>query len=795
LLKDALALHEKGNLEQAAALYRTILAANPRDADALHLLGVVALQTRDPSAAVSLVGRAIEIDGTNAAFFSNLGLALQDLMRFDDAIAAFARALSIKPDYPDALNHRGNALRSLKRFDEALSSYARALAIRPDYADALNNRGTALSDVKRFEQALTNYDRALAIRPDFPEALSNRGAVLSELKRFDDAVASYDRALAIAPGYAEAWNNRGNALIELARFDEALTSYDRACTFKPGYAEAAYNRGTTLFDLNRFGDALDSYDYALAIRPDYAQALNGRGAVLGALYRFDEALASYERALSVEPDYVEALCNRGHTLSHLKRFDEALVCYERAFAIKPDYEFLLGVRLFCKMRICDWRGIAADFDRVAEAITSGKEAALPSEILATPLPAALQRRCADVFTRAKHPKTLPLPRFEHRNERARICLGYFSADFHNHATAYLIADLIERHDRTRFEVTAFSFGPARKDAMRTRLEKSFDRFCDVAAFSDKDIAAMARSLEIDIAIDLKGFTQDSRPGVFAMRAAPVQVGYLGYPGTMGSDYMDYLIADPILIPQDQQRHFGEKIVYLPHSYQVNDSERPIAEKSFTRAECGLPERGFVFCCFNANYKIAPKVFEVWMGLLKAVEGSVLWLFEANEGATRNLRYAALAYGVAPERLVFAGRMDLPEHLARLRTADLFLDTLPYNAHTTASDALWAGLPVLTSLGETFPGRVAASLLNAVGLTELITKDLNEYVTLALALAAHPQRLESLRQKLADNRLRCPLFDSTLFARHIELAYSSIWKRHLDGCAPGHIYVRPLTKMH
>jgi predicted O-linked N-acetylglucosamine transferase (SPINDLY family) len=322
------------------------------------------------------------------------------------------------------------------------------------------------------------------------------------------------------------------------------------------------------------------------------------------------------------------------------------------------------------------------------------------------------------------------------------------------------------------------------------LEKSFDRFIDTGALSDKDVALLARSLEIDIGVDLNGFTQGGRTNVFALRSAPIQVNYLGYPGTMGAGYIDYLVADSTLIPEGQQQHYTEKIAYLPDTYQVNDSKRLIAEKLFPKTECGLPEEGFIFCCFNNNFKFTPEIFDIWMRLLSRVEGSVLWLFEGNAAAAKNLRAEAQARGVTPERLVFAKRADLSEHLARHRLADLFLDTLPCNAHTTASDALWAGLPVLTCLGQTFAGRVAASLLNGVGLPELITRSLDEYEALALELATNPQKLLSLKQTLAANRSTRPLFDTALFTKHIESAYVSMWKRHRAGLAPEHIYVRP-----
>jgi predicted O-linked N-acetylglucosamine transferase (SPINDLY family) len=381
-----------------------------------------------------------------------------------------------------------------------------------------------------------------------------------------------------------------------------------------------------------------------------------------------------------------------------------------------------------------------------------------------------------------------LPRLDAGRGDGRIRLGYFSSDFREHATAYLMAELIERHDRAKFEVIGFSLGHPQKDAMRARLEKSFDRFFDASALSNKDVALLARELEIDIAVDLKGFTQDNRTDIFALGAAPIQVSYLGFPGTMGTDYIDYLIADATLISEQQRQHYAEKIAYLPDTYQVNDSKRGISDISFTKSECGLPEDGFVFCAFSNSYKITPDMFDIWMRLLTRVPGSVLWLMGGATSATSSLRTEARARGVAPDRLVFAKRMELAQHLARQRLAGLFLDTLPYNAHTTASDALWAGLPVLTCLGETFAGRVAASLLRAVGLPELVTFSLDDYERLALELATQPEKLQALRDKLAANRLTEPLFDTARFARNIEAAYAEMWRRKQAGLAPDHIYV-------
>jgi predicted O-linked N-acetylglucosamine transferase (SPINDLY family) len=450
----------------------------------------------------------------------------------------------------------------------------------------------------------------------------------------------------------------------------------------------------------------------------------------------------------------------------------------------------LGALIHTRHQVCAWDGYESDKERLKAALESRQEAS-PSFVAATIFDSpSLQRIAAEVWTHSGCPASDTLGPIASRPRKDRIRLGYYSADFHDHATCCLMAELFELHDKDRFELHAFSFGPDTQDAMRKRVALAFDKFIDVRGVSDIDIARMSRELEIDIAIDLKGYTQDSRPGIFSYRCAPVQVNYLGYPGTMGADYIDYLIADATLIPEGTRPHYSEKIAYLPHSYQVNDTKRVISDRAFTRSELGLPTDGFVFCCFNNNFKITPQTFDRWMRILKAVAGSVLWLLEDNPHATRNLKKEAAVRGVDPGRLIFGGRLPLPEHLARQRLADLFLDTLPCNAHTTASDALWAGLPVLTLMGNSFAGRVAASLLGAMELPELIATTAEDYERLAIDLGSNPSKLSAIKDKIATNRMRAPLYNTALFTRNLEKAYTQIHERHLDGLAPDHLFVRP-----
>ena len=447
--------------------------------------------------------------------------------------------------------------------------------------------------------------------------------------------------------------------------------------------------------------------------------------------------------------------------------------------------FLYGQRLHVKMQICDWCGIETEFALLAEKIQAGEKISPPFELLGISGSAQLQRKAAEVWIANKFPAMNVLPKISRYPEHGKIRVGYFSADFRCHPVAFLTAELFEKHDRSIFEITAFAFGSDRKDEMRSRLELAFDHFVDVRNLSDKEVAQLSRNMEIDIAVDLGGHTINSRPGIFAMRAAPLQVSYIGYLGTMGADYMDYLIADPVIVPEQAQQHYVEKIVYLP-SYQANDSKRRIADTIFTREQLGLPEKGFVFCSFNNSFKITPESFSSWMRILNAVENSVLLLLADNESVERNLKNAAVLRDVAADRLIFGKRMSLPDYLARYRTADLFLDTRPYNAGTTASDALWAGLPVLTCMGEAFASRVAASLLTAIGLPELITTTQQQYEALAIELATHSIKLAAIKEKLAQNRLTTPLFDIQLFTDNIENAYIQMYQRYRASLPLKHI---------
>lgn len=785
-LKQAMNLQQAGRISEAVRLYQAVLAARPHEVNALHLLGCCRLQAGNPGAALELFDATLRAAPSFAMAHSNRAVVLRRLGRLPDALAGVDRALAHQPDLFDAHCNRCAILNDLNRPAEALHNAERAAALRPGDAQAQNNRGEALRRLKRWDEAIACYDAAVRSRPGFEEAHFNRGLALIELGRFEEALTSIEQALAIQPRSAESHYLRGQVLWRLRRLDEAIAAFDAAIAIQPDLAKAHGSRGETLRELGLIREALASCDHAIALQPDLADAHGARANILCGMGQYEEALASYNRTLALEPNMAEAYANRGIALVHFGKNLEAIADLDRALELKPDLPWVRGHLIYNRMQCCIWQDLEASWQQVLDQVEQEIPVANPFTLLGTPATPAQLQRCARNFNHKRYPEADEALWRGERHAHDRIRIGYFSADFHSHATAYLMAELFERHDRSRFEIVAFSFGPPAQDAWRERLVKAFDRFHELSGASDGEIARLARAQEIDIAVDLKGYTQDLRTRIFAWRPAPIQVNYLGYPGTMGAPYIDYLIADPVLIPVEHRPFYDEKIAYLPDSYQPNDSTKSISSVPMTRNELGLPEEAFVFCCFNNSFKITPDVFDIWMRLLDKVAGSVLWLLEGNAVVVDNLRAEACRRGIAPERLVFAPRMDLDRHLARHRHADLFLDTLYYNAHTTASDALWTGLPVLTCPGRTFASRVAASLNTAVGLPDLIAGSIEDYESMALALATDPERLRAVRARLAANRLVAPLFDTVRYTRNLESLYLSMHDRFISGLPPDHI---------
>lgn len=641
---------------------------------------------------------------------------------------------------------------------QAESLYELVLQADNGQFEALHLLGIIEGQRGNFAAGLRRISAALRIRPDSAAALVNLGRMQSELGDDAGALAAFDKALALNPRSARAHSALSNTLRRQHRLPEALAHCDAAVAIAPDYAGAWTNRGCVLFKLNRLEEALASFDHALAIKPGRAGAWFWRGSVLSMLGRRQEAYAAFAKA----------------------------------YEIKPDFAYVEGDRLHAKMHLCDWVNLQAECAHLAAGVRQGARRSNPFHMLTASASLADQRKCAEIWTaHVCRASAQPLWRGE-RYQHERIRLAYVSTDFRDHPVSVLAAGMFEAHDRSRFETTAVSLGPPLDVEMQRRLRRAFDHFLDVSTLSSPDIAKIVHAREIDIAVDLNGYTTGARTALFALRPAPIQVSYLGYPGTMAASYIDYLIADRTVAPADHADFYSERIAWLPDTFMAADAGRVIAERIPTRAECALPDGAFVFSCFNQSYKIAPSMFHIWMRLLQAVEHGVLWLSDLNAVAKANLRAEAERCGIAPERVIFAARIpSTADHLARQRQADLFLDTLPYNAHTTASDALWAGLPVLTCPGSTFAGRVAASLLNAVGLPELVTASLEDYEALALKIAREPALCASLKDRLVRNRGTFPLFDTGRFTRNIEAAYTMMWQLYQRGEPPRSFAVGPV----
>ena len=781
---------ERNEPRPAEEFARAALLQNPRDNELLSLLGAsLFLQQRFQEAVAPLREAFDEAHKEGAGF--RLGycyLALGDPVSASAVLEAEVKAF---PKLADAYDLLAISLMQQSRHEEALAVLASAVERDPRSAGTHLNLGNALTNLRRYEEAIPRFRKAMELQPGLSQAHNNLGHALRELGRFDEAIASYEYALRIAPDDFEVHNNLGLTYQEQGRLDEAAACFQSAISLNPDNAAAHASLGMIFRAQQRLDEAITCLQKALSIKPDDIEALVHLGAACQEHGRLEEAVAHFQKAILLMPDSAEAHHNLGISLQALSRHDEAITSFQRALEIDPAHKYTLGALLWSELGTCRWEGLDSRIEGLRSGVRKRQSLTEPFTLVAVSQDPGEQRLCAERFFEDRVRDNLSQPWKEGRRGHSRIRVAYLSGDFREHAVAYCIAEVVELHDRSKFEVIGASFGVDDGSEMRARLARGFDRFLDVRARGDFDAAKVLRDLEVDIAVDLMGYTRYSRPGILARRPAPVQVGYLGYPGTLGADLIDYVLADKFVVPEEHHKFYSERIVTLPGCYQANDSRRKVAGRTPTRAEAGLPEKGFVFCCFNNSYKILPSMFDVWMRLLTQVPGGVLWILEDNGAAAENLRREARARGVDPARLVFAPRIGAAEYRARCSLADLCLDTLPYNGHGTTSDMLWAGLPVLTCAGSTFAGRVAGSLLHAVGLPELVTASLEEYQALALKLARGDRLLGELRARLRRNRASASLFDTDRFRRHIESAYRTMWETWQRGDKPRAFAIEPV----
>jgi predicted O-linked N-acetylglucosamine transferase (SPINDLY family) len=578
------------------------------------------------------------------------------------------------------------------------------------------------------------------------------------------------------------------ALHQRGYLPQAREIYLNILKTQPNHFNSLHFLGLISYQTRDYKQAISLMNQAIELYSGDATFYCNLANSLRADRQLESAIENYNKAIALDPNNGDFYYNCANVLADLKRLDLALINYNKAIQLKPDYKFLFGMITMIKARICNWESYHEDKKTLENKILEREQAIAP--FLALPIidSPELQSLNAKTWVQFKYPSINRLGPIAKRSKGKKIRIGYYSADFYNHATSYLMAGLFESHDRSKFEIIAFSLGSHNIDEMHNRVSSSFDKFIDVSSKNESHIASLSRELEIDIAIDLKGFTQNMRLGAFAHRCAPIQVNYLGYPGTIGAPYMDYIIADKTIIPEESQKYYSEKIVYLPNSYQVNDSKRKISDKIFTKEEFGLPKDKFIYCCFNNSYKITPQTFDGWMKILNEVQESVLWLLEDNITATKNLKKEAANRGIDPNRLIFSERIPLEEHLARHKLADLFIDTVPCNAHTTCSDSLWAGLPVLTLTTKSFAGRVSASLLNAIMLPELITDTQEQYEALAIELSRNKEKLEKIKKKLVANKLSTSLFNTSTFTKNIEKAYEVMYEKYCEDIVAANIEI-------
>jgi len=724
-------------------------AGAPTDFVSLYSLGVEAFNSNNYSAALEYFEAARAINSSFAPLWHNLGITTAKLGRFNEALQNLDQAIKLDPSNEAAIDFR----KAVTHASQIKPTVSTSQSLPSGHADKLNI-AIGLQSQNKLDEAEVVFQDILASNPSDAAALFSMGGLEYSRRNLNKALDYFNQCMSLKPDFAPLWHNLGIVQQALKQSDKALASYDKALEINPAYTEVMLNRGTVLVDLKRHKDAL----------------------------------LNYEELIKLEPTNDKALCNRGIILSDFKLNDLAIDTFARLIAISPEYDYALGLLSFAKMHACDWNNLPPLNQAIIEGVRAGKRVCKTLAFTAiTPEPYD-HLLCAQIFGKHYFPTQQPLWRGEIYHH-AKIKIAYVSPDLREHPVGHLTAGIFEHHDKNKFETIAISLGIDDNSRLRARMLESFDEFIDARQITSSDIAKLLREKEVDILVDLAGYTADSRTEIFSYRPAPIQVNYLGYSSTMGLDYIDYIIADRHIIPESARESYSEKIVYLPDTYLPTDSALKIADTTLAREEYGLPATGFVFCSFNHDYKINPPMFDIWMRLLKAVPDSVLWLMKLNESAERNLRKEAAARDIDPSRIIFATRVpNVEDHLARYRAADLFLDTFPCNAHTTSSDVLRAGLPLITCRGKAFAGRVASGLLTLVGLPELITENLEDYEKLALQLATQKNKLQKIRTKLDKNLKNNNPFDTDRYCRNLELAFDMMYQRYLRGEAPEHLII-------
>jgi len=788
LLKQLIKEYENKDIHAVKKKVAAFLINYPQSFALWNIKGAIADMMEDNDDSIYAFKKVTELNPNSHAGFSNLALALKRKGLFEEAITCLEKAIELKPDYAPAHNNIASILKDKGDFDGALINVKKALQLKPDYPEALLNLGNILYGRKLFDEACKCYLMAVKFRPNYAEAINNIGLLQKERLEFSEAVKNFQLALSYSPEYAPAYLNLSNTYQQMGELEKAIENYKNALEIKPNFAEA-YNGMGSIY--RQKGDSIQArvfFEKAIEIDPKMAEAYNNLGIGYKQENKVLDAAKCYQKALEIKPNFVAAYNNLGTLFMDQQKLGDARNSFKNALQIEPSNALATIKLLQIAQSICDWEECRRLEVRNPELgiTTSG----IPSFIMlqAEDNPARQLER-SKMWVKSEYKiNQLSLERNHKKDKNSRIKIGYFGADFHDHATLFLMAGLLRCHDLTKFEIHIFSYGHHKNSSQREKLKSQVSAFYDIYDMPNQQVVDLVRSKDIDIAIDLKGYTKYTRSDLFAYRLAPIQINYLGYPSTMGAEFIDYIIADEVIIPRELQQFYSEKIIYLPCSYQPNDNQREIANKSFSRADFYLPEDGFVMACMNQAYKITDAEFDIWMRVLKEIDGSVLWLLKCNEWAIKNLKKEAEKRGVCANRIIIAGALPQAVHLERLKLADLFVDTFKVNAHTTASDALWVGLPVITKIGQQFAARVAASLLHNIGLPELVARTDEEYEELIFKLARDKQQLNRIKEKLRQNIHITPLFDTERYTEHFEKGLLKAYKNFYENKPTSHIYL-------
>ena len=790
-MRQALQCHEAGQLHEAEQMYQSVLDIKPEHADALHLKGLVAYQTGRHETAIDLIKRAIHNDPANPLYYSNLGAALRISGDLAGAVSCYNKAIRLKPNYPEAIFNLGSTYYSMGNLEQAIASYRQAIHIKPSYMEAFVNLGVIFNDLRRYAEAFEYCQSALNIKPDCADAYNNLGNAAKGLGRIEEAISYFNKSIEIMPDCAETYSNLGNALFDAGSSDKAIACFQKAIELKPEYGEAYNNMGTAFRLQRRLKEAHLCFQKAISLKPGDPEAYHNMGNIYYDQGKYDDASEWYRKAIEIRPNMAESYIQLGITMHWQGKSDASLSCFKKAEQFDPDNPRIYMHLIHELQSRCEWKGLESLNRKVDqftnEAIRDGRR---PDEMPFLNLIRhpdikmnyeVAKAWSSEISKRVSNYKIKSAVRFS-RKKREKITIGYLSNNFRNHPTSHLVCGLFRLHNRDLFNIYCYSYGDNDNSSYRAQIQNDCDKFIDIKDMDFSEAAKQIYEDRVDILVDLAGYMKENRMDICAVRPAPIQVRWLGHAGTTGADFFDYIITDPIVSPEKFSPYFSEKFIYMD-CYQINNNRQPISDVKMNKQDAGLPAERFIFCSFCTDYKIEPVMFEAWMEILQQVPAGVLWLLEGNGALEKNLRKEVQNCHVNPERLIFAERLSKEDHLRRLSLADLALDTRVVNGAATTSDALWAGVPVVSLRGEHFASRMSYSILNAIGLSELVTPNIEEYKKLAISLANNRDRLSILRNRLAENQKNKMLFDTTGYVHNLEKAFKKIWMNYLEGQDP------------